>query len=441
MRRTAVALLASLGLHATLLAGAIRLPAAFAPNLYLVPITLEEIKELPLRPPPKARKPFKARPVKQQDPGEVSAAPPKARDPAGAAKPAEAPAAAEVAETRRRGDVSAYGPEGSRVVAILRLDRLRAAPDARAYIAAVDDLLRLLPDRQRLLEKTDLDLYRDFDALLVATPNPLDDTVTFVAARHRLDEKALRAALGRGAKAGGRAIKWRKERGRYVGVRKSPGGGGAPERDERLLLLPAPGLVVIASPAYAKLLLDRTAAKDGGSAATDSAAGGRRDRDWSGLVARIDAEDGAIPEDAAFVLTATNLLRPGGGTVVASTSGKTDRALLAPGMPNQVSIMIGTVPTPFLEIRAEFDQENEAKSCEAQWPAWKQSLLGNPLVLIARVDPLLSGTQLQRDERTVVLRTTATSEEMLRVLRMIAGFTVSGDAGRVRDLSRSTGEH
>ncbi len=231
---------------------------AFAPKVYLVPITVEEIRELPLgRPPthkarPRGNDVVKARRVKQSDPGEASAAAPTTPDPARAAKPA---APAEGVETTRRGDVSAYGPEGSRVVAILRLDRLRAAPDAREYIAAVDDLLRILPDRQRLLEKTELDLYRDFDALLVATPNPLDDTATFLAARHRLGDAALRAALGRGAKAGGRAIKWRKERGRYVGVRKGPSAGGGPERDERLLLLPAPGLFVIASPALALITI------------------------------------------------------------------------------------------------------------------------------------------------------------------------------------------
>jgi hypothetical protein len=105
-----------------------------------------------------------------------------AREPAPPAVDPEASAAAEVEEARSRGDVSAYGPEGSRLVAILRVDRLRAGPEARPYIAAVDDLLRLLPDRRRLLDETGLDLYRDFDALLVATPNPMDDTATFLAA-------------------------------------------------------------------------------------------------------------------------------------------------------------------------------------------------------------------------------------------------------------------
>ncbi len=437
MRRTAVALLASLGLHATLLAAAVRLPPvlASAPNIYLMPITLEEVKELPLGPPAadkaraQAHRAFKARRAVQPNAGNsvggMQAVAPEARAPAAAAEPAAALTAAYGAGTRRRGDVRAYGPEGSRLVAILRLDRLRASPDARAYDAAIEDVLRLVPDRQRLLDATELDLYRDFDALLIATPNPFDDTATFLAARHRLEDKALRAALDRGAKAGGRAIEWRQELGRYVGERKIPGVGVAPERDKRLFLLPAPGLVVITPPAYVKLLLGGTTIADSGLVAPDSVAGGRRDSNWTGLVSRIDAEAGAIPEDAVFVLTATNLLRSSGGTVAPGTRGEIHDALptlRGSAMPKVISLMIGTMSTPFLEIGAEFDDEHEARTWEAEWPAWKQNLLGNPLVLLAGMDPLVSRAELQRDERTIVLRTTATSEEIWRLLRMIANF-------------------
>ena len=35
---------------------------------------------------------------------------------------------------------------------------------------AVDRLLVQLPDRHRLIDGTGLDLYRDFDSLLIATP-------------------------------------------------------------------------------------------------------------------------------------------------------------------------------------------------------------------------------------------------------------------------------
>ncbi len=441
MRRTAVAFLASLGLHAALLAGAAWATAgrAVMPNVRVVPFTLTEVRELPLRTPPRARKPRAkadvaraSRSVKSVD----AARGPEARAPERPAGPA--PGAPAAPEARRRGDVSAYGPEGSSLVAILRVDRLRAGPAARPYVAAVDELLRLLPDRQRLLEGTGLDLYRDFDALLVATPNPLDATATFLAARHKVGDAALRAALGRGARAGGRAIAWRRQRGGWVGVRRSSGSEGAPDRDDRLFLLPAPGLLVIASPAYAKLLLDGNAAAPGRAPGAGTDAGGAGPGDWSALVARIDAEDGAVPEDAVFVATATNLLRP--GAIAADTGARGGGAEgipppRAPAVPTQVSLLAGNGAAPYLEVRAEFQQEDEARASEAQWPAWKRELLANPLVLFARVDPLLSRTELERDGRTLVARTPASSEELLRLLRMAAGFAARGVADELQPVS------
>jgi hypothetical protein len=73
----------------------------------------------------------------------------------------------------------------------LRLDRLRGTD----YAAPVDELLIRLPDRRDFVSGTGLDLFMDFDALLVATPNPLDPSVTFVAVRHHLDDAKVRAAL------------------------------------------------------------------------------------------------------------------------------------------------------------------------------------------------------------------------------------------------------
>src|SRR5450432_3587277 len=134
--------------------------------------------------------------------------------------------------------LSAYGPKGSRLTVLLRLDRLRGTD----YVAPVDALLARLPDRRDLLEGTDLDLFQTFDALLIATPHPLDPSVTFLAVRHHLDDAGLRAALSRGAKATGRQIAWRTEGGRPVGERHPRGKlppGAPPSRDDRLIVLAA----------------------------------------------------------------------------------------------------------------------------------------------------------------------------------------------------------
>src|SRR6185436_3777410 len=278
MRRVSLALLVSLGVHVGIVVGAFGISAwrglSFARNVEVVPITLESVKELPLGPPPIGSKPPTAVAIvpprrPRVAPHKAGSLPTENRD---AGAPPDARPAPEPKPTReaKPGDLQSYGPEGSRLTALLRLDRLRASPQGRAYIGPVDELLRLMPDRRRLLEGSGLDMYRDFDALLIATPNPFDDAVTFLAVRHNLTDLQLRAALDRGAVVAGRPIEWHEEAGRPVGVRSGAG------RDDRLFVLPQKGLAVIAPPAYAHLLLQRAGAD----------AGAHR-RDWADLVARI----------------------------------------------------------------------------------------------------------------------------------------------------------
>jgi hypothetical protein len=408
MRRVSLAVLISLGVHVGIVVAALGIAAwrglSFARNVEVVPITLESVRDLPLGAPPAASKPSSgviappprrprvaihktgSLPTENRDGGALPDAlaatpPPDARPPAPPAKP---------------GDLQSYGPEGSRLTALLRLDRLRASPEGRGYIGPVDELLRLMPDRRRLLEGSGLDMYRDFDALLIATPNPFDDAVTFLAVRHHLTDGQLRAALDRGAAAAGRPIVWHVEGGRPVGVRSGAG------RDDRLFVLPQKGLAVIAPPAYAQLLLQRVAGHDP-----------HPRRDWADLIARLDAEDGALPEEAVFMMTASNLLRardvPG-----------------VPALPRVMSMVAGTSPTSFLELTSHFGAESEARAWESEFPGWKQKLLGNPLVLLAGLNPIVSGGQVERDGRAVSLRTTATPEETRRILQMIVNLAQGG---------------
>ncbi|HJZ85019.1 MAG TPA: hypothetical protein VKN99_07585 [Polyangia bacterium] len=75
-------------------------------------------------------------------------------------------------------DLSPLAPASARLVVLLRTDRLRAGPLAEAARAAIT----ALPDGA-LAASTGLDALDDFDALLVATANPLDVTQTFLVAR------------------------------------------------------------------------------------------------------------------------------------------------------------------------------------------------------------------------------------------------------------------
>lgn len=314
-------------------------------------------------------------------------------------------------------DLNAYGPKGSRLTALLRLDRLRGTD----YAAPVDALLMRLPDRRDLLEGTGLDLFGAFDALLIATPHPLDPNVTFLAVRHHLDEGALRAALGRGARATDRVIAWRNEAGRPVGERRARRAapvGALATRDDRIIVLAAPGLAVVTPPAYRAMLLapppGRSAGVDAGTApdggAADGGAGDVEALGWAPLLSRIGAEEGLMPPDGYLMVSAVDIFKTTGA------AGEAPHLLYGMEVPPAVSGVLGVDDSPFVDVEGEFQSEEPARHWETQWPIIVSKLRSNPLVLLSGFSQLLSRATLTRQGRIVRLHLRATRDETLRLL-------------------------
>ena len=343
---------------------------------------------------------------------------------------------------RHPGDLRQAGPEGSRLVALFRIDRLRASADSESTIAAVDRLLLLLPDRRRLIEGSGLDLYRDFDSLLIATPDPTDDAVTFLAARHHLGEAAFKAALDRSAKAAKKSIAWRSVEGRPVGIRQSTNRAGL-DRDDRVLVLPAPALAIIATPAYAGQLLgteirapEKARQIDGGASDAGPAQPRPRERpSWPEIVARIEAEDSALPDDAAFMMTASNLFGKAAPelVVVPPTRGQSDDQPLRPvgsdPPPQSVTLLVG-VESPFLAISAEFSSAADAYRWERDLPTWKHKIAMNPIVILAGFSSLVGRAENTREDNTLQTRIELSTAELQRLLNVIANLTQSMLAGQ-----------
>jgi hypothetical protein len=454
MRRSLLALSVSLAVHLAVLAGAVAFGLwhsfSMVPAVQMHAISVDVVKDLPLgaRPGDQAA-PRSAAPVAVHRPKPRVAV---ARE--GVTIPASPDAGVSQANPdamptkgvprdgggvdgghRRPGDLRENGPEGSRLLALLRIDRLRALPDHDSTIAAVDQLLKLLPDRRRLIDDTGFDLYRDFDSLLVATPNPADDAVTFLATRHHLTDAALKAGLDRGAKTAHRIIGWRPVDGRPVGIRRPATSPSTPtaafDRDDRIVALPVPSLAIIFPPAYATQLLGSDAqippdAGTGGETGANPSHKSASRLTWRDIVAHIAAEESAMPDDAAFMMTATHLLFPGGGTpgyVLPSTRGASDDSPPRPvgngssPVPETITLVVGA-ETPFIEIIAEFNSTADADQWEREVPILKRRFLGNPIVLLSGFSSLVGRAELSRDGNTLQLRADTTSDELRRLLNI-----------------------
>jgi hypothetical protein len=314
-------------------------------------------------------------------------------------------------------DLGAYGPEGSRFAALIRLDRLRGTD----YQAPVDALLLHLPDRRELLSGTGLNLFDDFDAVLIATPNVYDPSVTFLVVRHHLEVAAMRAALTRGARAGDRTLTWRVQQGAAIGewhARKDDATDAPPRRlDDRIVMLADPGLAIVTPPAYRSLLLNgpppavpaaAAGGPDGGTADGGAAGSGG----WASLLGRIDAEDGLVPPDAIVSIKAVDIFKakgfaPGQGPMIYGLE-----------IPPVARAVIGIDDGPFLDLDAVFPGEGPARHWEVEWPALQRKLRSHPYALLSGFSTLIGRATLAREDNVIHVHLSLTREETLRLLAL-----------------------
>ena len=384
-------------------------------------VTTEEVKDLPLGGPRAAR----ARPGRRRARAAAASQPPAdgtmAERPGKDAKTAGSTPTDDDAGPAPTSDLGAYAPQGSRLTMLMRLDRLRGTD----YAAPVAEMLMRLPDGRDFVTGTGLDLFTDLEALLVATPNPLDASVTFLAVRHHLDDAKVRAALTRGAKASDYTLAWRTQDGRPIAERH-PLEARRRWRDDRLIMLAAPGLTVVTPRAYRALLLAPAAPPDGGvaagtgpdggaSAAASASASGMKGG-WATLLTRIDAEQGLMPPDGAVMVNAVDMFKSR-----APAPGEAPELYGMP-IPAAINAVIGIADTPSLDVTAEFKTDATAQQWETQWPTVQRKLRTHPLLVLSGFSTLVTRAQLEREGRVVRLHLAVTHDETLRLLTMASHF-------------------
>jgi hypothetical protein len=151
-------------------------------------------------------------------------------------------------------DIGMWGPEGARVVLILRSDRIRSSVHRRN----LENILAGLPDWRDLVGGAEIDVFEDMDAALIASSDPRWVNRTFLAAVHRIPPEEVMARLSRGYPAG---VQWEARRGRVVGRQVSPQQCGARACDPREFLIPTQNLFIFSRPEFIEPLI-----RDGGRA-------------------------------------------------------------------------------------------------------------------------------------------------------------------------------
>jgi hypothetical protein len=89
-------------------------------------------------------------------------------------------------------------------------------------------------------------------------------------------------------------------------------------------------------------------------------------------------------------------------------------------VPKVLTASIGITPSPFLDVVAEFETEEQARHWESAWPSMHQRFKTNPYVILTGFGALVARAELTRVASTIRLHQVATEPEMLRLLQLAA---------------------
>ena len=280
-------------------------------------------------------------------------------------------------------------PPQAALMLVLRMDRIRRSP----YADAVRRLLGVFYDFKTLLWSTELDPVRDFQALLIATPNPYRVTETFLVVRHALPERRLKQAFEKSGQYGGQHLRWRTgEGGGLQGQVPSPPRLAG---DPRVVVLRS-GLALLTDPKHLSLLQAAAA-----SARADAGPGSPQ-----GLIDRLKDlhREGHSPaSDPGLLLQAVNLPR-------------------LVRLPADVPVPLGlqaVLPAEAparCEAALSFADEGQARAFITVVPAKIEQARQSVLLRLLGAVELLDALRFQRRGREVMVTATLTGDQVRGVL-------------------------
>lgn len=309
-----------------------------------------------------------------------------------------------IAEIVREGEAVCRGANGTWISLLLRLDRLRG----QAISEDAEALAQRLPALGEIAAARESSVLETFDQVRISTAGTPGHGTVLLVAHHRLSEEAMRTAVIAAAQANGyRTIEGSSESDRVFEWRKNDAAGAAPRLgrsvadaasprgEERVVLLPEPGLIVVA---------ERGPLGPIGTSSPNAEGPSLRER----LAALTDAGDPLeeiLPPDAAGIVSITSV--PQGGAAP-----KTDLVLGGRPNPHTLIAVLQVDPAPSLDVVAEFSEEINAEFWGSHWRALSEAdrgdLFGRPLHLL----PLVRGARLVRRESALYVHEAVTRADL-----------------------------
>ncbi|MCA9692171.1 MAG: hypothetical protein KC636_21395, partial [Myxococcales bacterium] len=287
----------------------------------------------------------------------------------------------------KRSNVEKLGPPGSHYFVLIAPRKVAKLK----FATQVVDIMSALPDFIFIIDGAGFDVLRDFDYILLTSPNLAVVSFTFVTVQYRLPQSEVQAGLDRAAAAQGLVINWEEQGGRLVGdpVPKDP---EVRDRDTRVFVF-----LDDKRAAYLprKFLADVIADAEDETGQHKAAAG------YSEQLVKLNRVARQNP-DAGLVVNVQDVHNMAKERVIKFTRDGKQQTI---PLPNDLELKIEAADEPKISLDFEFASEDDAEGFASFWTDEVSKLIDAvPFLFRGTVRGIYEGFALEQSKKRDSLR-------------------------------------
>lgn len=263
------------------------------------------------------------------------------------------------------------------------------------------DIMAPLPDFEMLIDAGRFDALRDFDHIVIASPDIRDWTQTFLAVDYRIPRAEVQRAIERAAEADDQTIEWVEDGGLLRGNPR-PKDLETPDVDNRWFVFLEGKVAIYVREEFLPSIL-------AGPASDERKTAGN----FVANLAKLRRFAARQP-DAGLQLVFKGLHSSIRGTP--KIGGKP----LPFKLPDGFEVSASAAEEPEVVIRGEFEAIVEAKAFAKWWETDVPELLGSSLALKLTVGWVYDLLEVERDGARITLRGQMTTDQTVKVMELIA---------------------
>ncbi|MEM7155419.1 MAG: hypothetical protein AAF799_21395 [Myxococcota bacterium] len=290
--------------------------------------------------------------------------------------------------------VSKLAPETSTFHMLLVPRKLRRHPLRQNVL----DIMAPLPDFEYLIDQGRFDALKDFDHIVIASPDIRDWTQTFLAVDYKVSREEAQRGIERAAAVRNEVIEWVDDGG-FLRGNPRPADPDAIDPDNRWFVFLEDNIAVYVREEFLPNIIEGP------------------------------TEDGR-KTSGNFVANLVNLRRyarrqPKAALqiVIADVRKNVTKNPLPFEIPDEFEISVSSDLNPQVLIRTKFDTVEDARAFQTWWSKDLRETIGSNLGLIINVKPIYEKLEVEREARSIQIRGELTTGQAEMGMKYGAGFS------------------